>query len=575
MNSFAGSLLPEWMRGYNRSWLKGDINAGLTVGVMLIPQGMAYAVLAGVPPVYGLYAALIPIILYAFLGTSRQLAVGPVAMLSILVFAGVGELAEPGTSRYLELVILTTLGAGVVQLLMGALRMGFLVNFLAHPVLAGFTSAAAIIIAVSQLQNLFGMQTAGGGHALQPILDTVLYTHLANPATAILGIGSVILIFVLKRWKKTFPAALFVVILGSLLTFSLDLSSVGVRIVGEIPQGLPGFQSPAVSMTDFGSLLPIILVISLIGYMESMAMAKTLANKKGYKINANKELIALGAANIGGAFFQSIPVTGGLSRTAVNDQTGAMSGLASLISASTITLTLLFFTPLFYYLPNAVLAAVIITAVISLFDHKSIIRLWKTDKRDLTMMIITLLATLILGIEEGIATGVIISLGMLVYKSTLPHSTELGQLGDTGTYRNTTRYPEARTFENLLIYRYDAPLYFINATNFEEKLGQLIQEKGDKIEYVILDASSMSSIDSTGIHTLEEILTRLHLRNVRLLIAGAIGPLRDKLAINGLADHIGRENFFFDVHDAVQSISGKGHAIGKSYSPMQTNISGR
>lgn len=562
----------SWMTSYNRDLFKGDLNAGITVGIMLIPQGMAYAVLAGMPPVYGLYASIVPIVLYALFGTSRQLAVGPVAMVSLLVLAGVSQFAEPGSQRFIQLAILTAFGVGLVQFLMGVLRMGFLVNFLSHPVLSGFTSAAAIIIGTSQLKSLLGLDLPGGKDVFLILSSAVAQISETHLVTAAIGIGSIITIQVLRSWKRSFPSALVVVVLGTAITAILGLDGAGVKIVGDIPGGLPALLVPAFSVSDLGLLLPMIMVISLVGYMESIAVAKSIANKKGYKVNANQELIGLGLANLFGSFFQAFPTTGGLSRTAVNNQAGSSSGMASLISAGIIALTLLFLTPLFYYLPGAVLAAIIIVAVTSLFDWSAIKHLWHTDKRDLAMLLGTFLATLVLGIEEGIAIGVILSLGMLIYQSTRPHSAELGQLGESVNFRNIARYPEAAVRPELLIFRFDSPIYFTNTSHFEDTLMQRIRERGDLLRHVVLDASAMSSIDSTGIHVLEELVRKLHEQNVTLSIAGAIGPLRDKLNTAGIMAHLGDSSFFFDVAEAVAARSGAGSAARThKYTPSQVN----
>ncbi|MEX0889963.1 MAG: SulP family inorganic anion transporter, partial [Balneolaceae bacterium] len=320
--------LLKTLRYYTRDDFRNDLNAGLTVTVMLVPQGMAYAVLAGLPPVYGLYASIVPLLVYALFGTSRQLAVGPVAMVALLILTGVGEFAEPGSSRFIQLAITAALGVGIAQLLMGVFRMGFLVNFLSHPVLSGFTSAAAIIIGASQISSLLGIDSAGGSHVHTVLLNLVEHFGDVDPITTLIGFGSVAVIYTFKKWKPSVPSALLVVAGGTLFTALFQLQERGVAIVGEVPKGLPGIITGAFSVSDLELLLPMILVISLVGYMESIAVAKAIANKRGYNIDPNQELIALGSANIAGSLFQSFPVTGGFSRTAVNDQAGAISTLA-------------------------------------------------------------------------------------------------------------------------------------------------------------------------------------------------------------------------------------------------------
>jgi SulP family sulfate permease len=561
----------DWIRSYSGDDAKGDLNAGITVGIMLIPQGMAYAMLAGLPPIYGLYASIVPLILYAIFGTSRQLAVGPVAMVSLLVLAGVGEVAEVGSDRFIQLAIMTAMGVGIFQLMMGVFRMGFLVNFLSHPVLSGFTSAAALIIGGSQLKNLLGIDIARTNYVHEILISAFQKIGEIDPFTAAIGIGSIATIILFRKWKKTFPSALVVVGLGTLVTYAFGLNESGVSIVGDIPKGLPGFELTSMSWTDFELIFPTILVISLVGYMESIAVAKAIANKHGDKVDPNQELIGLGVANIGGALFQSYPTTGGFSRTAVNDQAGSKTGMASIISAIIIALTVLFLTPLFYYLPSAVLAAIIMVAVAGLFDTHEMKHLWKTDRKDLAMLLITFVATLALGIEEGIAVGVLISLVMVIYSSTKPHSTELGRLGESKNFRNVNRYQEAKTEEEILIYRFDSQLYFANVEHFRNTIDKLIDRKGEKLKLVVLDASAMNSIDSTGLHTLQELIKDLKERGIELYFANAIGPVRDKLKVCGITQGLTIRNFYFDVSDAIEAFKSEDE-IERKFSPVQTNI---
>jgi sulfate permease, SulP family len=560
------------LQNYNRDAFKGDFNAGLTVAIMLVPQGMAYAVLAGMPPVYGLYASIVPLLLYAIFGTSRQLAVGPVAMVSLLVVAGVGELADVGSDRFIQLAIMTALGVGVFQLMMGVFRMGFLVNFLSHPVLSGFTSAAAIIIGASQLRNLLGIDLPRTKQVHEILIGAVQRITEIDPITAIIGIGSVVAIMLIKNWKKTFPSALVVVVIGTLATVLFNLHTHGVAIVGDVPKGLPSLMSPGFDLNDLQALLPIILVIALVSYMESIAVAKAIANKRGYKVDANQELIALGGANLGGAFFQSFPTTGGFSRTAVNDQAGAATTIASVISAVLIGLTVLFLTPLFYYLPGAVLAAIIMVAVAGLFDYKEMAYLWRTDKRDLAMLAVTFIATLTLGIEEGIAIGVIISLVLVIYSSTKPHHAELGRLGTTNNFRNITRYQEAVVEKDVLIYRFDSSLFFANVEHFRETVQERIASHGKDLKVVILDASAISNVDSTGIHMLQEFIKDLRSRDIKLYIASAIGPVRDRFKTCGITGVMGDRSFFFDVGDAIRYYrQNEEFESDAAHSPLQTN----
>ena len=542
---------------YNKDLFRSDLTAGITVAVMLIPQGMAYSVLAGLPPIYGLYAPIVPILLYAIFGTSGQLAVGPVAMVSLLIFTGVGALADVGSDQFIQLAILAAFGVGVVQLAMGLFRMGFLVNFLSHPVLSGFTSAAAIIIGTSQLKSLFGVSLPSSKLVHEVWLAFLGALGEVNLATMVIGLGSVAVLVGLRRWNKRFPGALAVVVIGTVLTALMGLDGRGVAIVGTVPEGLPSFGIPVFSIGDFQALIPTILAIALVGYMESIAVAKAIATRRGYKVVPNQELIGLGVANIGGSFFQAFPTTGGLSRTAVNDQAGAETNLAAVYSVVLISLTVMFLTPWFYYLPKAVLAGIIMVAVAGLFDAKEMKHLWKTDRRDFLMLAATFVATLTLGIEEGIGVGVLLSIVAVIYSSTQPHTAELGRIGDTDTFRNIHRYKDqVQVYDDILVMRFDSLLFFGNVEHFSDVLQEKLAARGEGLKLVVLDAASINTIDSTGMHTLEKTVKDLRAKGIEFRITGVIGPVRDKLHVSGLVDLIGRENFFFDVADAVDDYQG-------------------
>ena len=426
----------DWIPKYSSDQLRGDLIAGLTVGVMLIPQGMAYAMIAGLPPIYGLYASTVPLIIYALLGTSRQLAVGPVAMVSLLTAAGIGVLAEGGTDTYLTLAITLALLVGIIQFALGVFKLGFLVNFLSHPVISGFTSAAALIIGLSQLKHLLGVDLARSHHVHEILIEAFGRTDDISWQTVTIGVLGILLITGVKKWLPMIPGPLLAVLFGIGATWDLGLTDFGVKIVGTVPSGLPTVAIPHISYDTMQLLLPTALAIALVSFMESIAVAKAIqAKHKDYDVSPNQELIALGAANIGGSFFQSYPVTGGFSRTAVNDQSGAKTGMASIISAGLIVLTLLFLTPIFYYLPNAILASVIMVAVFGLIDIKEARHLWHSDRSDFWMLIVTFASTLALGIEQGIGIGVLLSLGLLIFRTTRPHIAELGQVSGHGTFQ--------------------------------------------------------------------------------------------------------------------------------------------
>lgn len=542
----------DWLPRYQKQWLSGDLSAGITVGIMLIPQGMAYAMIAGLPPVFGLYAALVPQIVYALMGTSRQLAVGPVAMDSLLVASGLGALALSGLEEYIAMALFLALFMGGIQLLFGLLKMGFLVNFLSKPVISGFTSAAAIIIGLSQLKHLLGTDIEGSSqihillsNAFKTLGDTNLFT-LA------LGIAAIVVIRMLKKINRKIPGALVAVVLGVLAVYFLGLSSSGVRIVGEVPDGLPALTLPALDTARISELFPIALTLALIAFMEAISVAKAVEEKRGENhVKANQELVALGASNIVGSLFQSYPTTGGFSRTAVNDQAGANTGLASLISSAVVGLTLLFLTPAFYYLPNAVLAAIIMVAVFGLIDLKYPARLWKNRKDEFVLLVITFLLTLGLGIKEGILLGVLASLLLLVYRTSKPHIAILGRIRDTPHFRNLDRFAtDTENPEDFLILRFDGQLFFGNKDYFREQLQKQIEKKGEGLQYVILNAEAVNYIDSTAVFMLRSLVADLKKENIRFAVAGAIGPTRDILYTSGLIEDIGPENLFSNTNEA-------------------------
>ena len=548
------NILPiiAWLSNYKKEWLKGDISAGLTVGIMLIPQGIAYAMIAGLPPIYGLYTAMIPQIVYAIFGTSRQLAVGPVAMDSLIVAAGVATLAKIGTEHFIEFAILLALMMGILQVLFGFFKLGFLVNFLSKPVISGFTSAASLIIGLNQLKHLTGINISRNNKIQNLVVDATQHIQEIHWPTLAIGVISIIILILFKKYLKKIPAALVVVILGILVVKIFHLDQYGVKIVGEIPKGLPDFRIPHFDKKILIDLLPIAFTLSFIAFLEAISVAKAIEIKHNdYKVVPNQELIALGMSNIIGSFFQTYPATGGFSRTAVNDQAAAKTPLAAIISALVVALTLLFLTPVFYYLPKAVLAAIIMVAVFGLLDFNVPKQLLKYAKRDLVILNITLLATATIGIKEGILTGVILSLGMLIYKSTKPHIAILGKVPRTHFYRNRKRFKDIEIDDEILIVRFDAQLHFANTTYFKDKLQEFAAYKGDKLKLLIIDGESLNRLDSSAIYALNEILDYFKMKNVEVVFTGLKGPVRDTINKSNLIDKIGIDHCFMSIQEAV------------------------
>ena len=551
-------ILPilQWLPSYKKDYFSGDLTAGLTVGIMLIPQGMAYAMIAGLPPVFGLYAALMPQIIYAIMGTSRQLAVGPVAMDSLLVAAGLGAMSLSGMDSYIAMAVFLALFMGAIQLLLGVVRMGFLVRFLSKPVISGFTSGAAIIIGLSQLKHLLGFEITRSNQVHLLLANAFKNIHLINGYTLGIGVTSIVLIQIIKKlntkYHKRFPAALALVVLGVGVVSFFELYASGVQIVGKVPSGLPSFQVPKIPLERLSELAPIAITLALIAFMEAISVAKAVAEKHSeYELDPNQELIALGTANIVGAFFQSYPTTGGFSRTAINEQAGAKTGIAPLISAGVVGLTLLFLTPLFYYLPNAVLAAIIMVAVFGLIDFSYPISLYKTRKDEFVLLLLTFIITVSVGITSGILSGVLLSLLILLYRISVPHIAVISRIKNSNSFKEVARFPGLiEPQDPILVLRMDAPLFFGNTAVFKTTVLENIQQKGATLQWVVLSMEAMSYIDSSGLHLIKQLIEELHKKDLKLLFSGASAPINDLLHSSGILALLGEEHIFSETLEA-------------------------
>jgi SulP family sulfate permease len=546
----------NWLPNYSKAQLKGDLPAGLTVGILLIPQGMAYAMIAGLPPVFGLYAALVPQVIYAILGTSRQLSVGPVAMDSLLVASGLGALKLASIDDYISAAIFLALFMGAIQLLLGLIRGGVLVNFLSKPVISGFTSAAAIIIGLSQLKHLLGVDIGRSSKFHEVIQNVWPKLPFLNFYSLAIGLGGIAVIMLIKKWKKSFPVSLIVVVTSILLMYFSGLQAEGVQIVGEIPQGLPAIKIPTANYDQILDLLPIAVALALVAFMEAISIGKSIEHQHDeYKINPNQELIALGTANIFGAIFSAYPTTGGFGRSAVNNDAGAKTGMASIIAALVIALTLLFLTPLFYYLPKPILASVIMVAVFGLIDIKYPMQLLAKRKDEFFLLVLTFLVTLFIGIIAGIIVGILFSLLLLVIRTAKPHVAELARIKGSEYFKNRDRFSDDVEIRNdLLIVRFDAQLYFGNTEYFKSILAEKVDAKGDELKAVVLNAEPMTYIDSTGAIVLINLIQEFQRKNIQFYISGAIGPTRDIIYKSGIINALGEDYLFVKTHEAVRFI---------------------
>lgn len=560
----------DWLVHYRRKNLTGDLIAGVIVAIMLVPQSMAYALLAGLPPQVGLYSSIVPLLIYGLLGTSRALAVGPVAIVSLLVAAGVSQFAPQSTGEYISLVLTLALLVGIIQLGMGLIRVGFLVNFLSHPVLSGFTSAAALVIGFSQLRHVLGIDIPRSDQIHQTIFYALQNLHATNLTTLLIAGFSIATLLYFKLAAQghlmhlgipahiaiplTKVGALVAVILGTLTVWLLGLNErAAVSIVGAVPAGLPPLTVPVFDLEVIRMLLPTAATISLIGFMESISVAKSLASRRRQKIDANQELVALGAANLGAAFTGGYPVTGGISRSVVNFTAGANTGLASIITAGLITLTVLLFTPLFFYLPNVVLATVIIVAVLNLIDFATFRHAWAYDKSDALSLLATFFAVLIVGIEAGILVGVAASLTLYLWRTSRPHIAIVGQLGDTEHYRNVLRH-DVRTYPHIMAVRVDESLYFPNAQYLENVLLNAIAENPD-VEHLVLVCSAVNYIDASALEVLESLIRELREAGTNLYLAEVKGPVMDRLKRVGFIERLGSERVFMSTHQAMQTLA--------------------
>jgi len=528
--------------------------AGLTVGTMLIPQGMAYAVIAGMPPIYGLYAGLVPLLVYPLFGSSRQLAIGPVAIDMLIVAAGVGALAQSGSDRYVSLAILLTAMVGALQVAMGAFRLGFVASLLSRPVIAGLTSAAALIIACSQLGNLLGVELGRSQFVHVLLWEAVQHAGQTHALTVGLSLGFVGLLVGLARWVPRVPGPLVVVVVGTLGSWGFGLPQEGVAVIGAIPTGLPSPELWAWGLSDLNALLPAAITLALVQFMKDASLGRIFAKRHGYDVDPNRELIGVGAGNLAGSLFQGIPASGSFSRSAVNDQSGARSPLANAFAAGVIALTLLFLTPLFYYLPVPALAAIIVVSGLGLVDLRELQALFRARRQDGYLALFTAGCTLFIGVQEGILLGIGASVLAVLVRISRPNVAELGHVPGTRRFRDLDRFEQAVQLRDILVLRIDASYSFANADYFRRFLLEKSKREGRDVRVVVVDGSSINALDTTAVEALYTTVNRIEEAGIEFHLTGLIGPVRETVRRSGLYARLGADRFHLDPHEAVVQV---------------------
>lgn len=545
-------VILRWLPDYNGEKFQKDLVAGLTVGLISVPQLMAYAVIAGLSPVYGLYGSLIPLLLYPLFGTSRHLALGLVATDMIIIASGASLIANPGTGEYVSVVLLLTMFTGLIHMGLSLLRMGFMVNLLSKPVIYGFMAAAPIIIGFSQIGNLFGFELERSQYVWVLAIDALEKIGSVNLWALGIGLSGIILLVILRKINPLFPRALLLLSAGGAAVWFFNLADYGVELIGSIPSGLPSFQMHSFSLGDLRELLPTAITLVLIQLMSVMSLGKMFANKYKYPLNPNREFFAIGIANFIGSFFQSPPISGSFSRTAVNDQSGAQTALSNVVCAAVIGLTLLFLMPLFFYIPIPALASIIIVATLSLLDFKELTYLFRTKPIDAYIAVFTFLSVLLIGIQEGILMGIGSSLVAVIYRSSRPNVAVLGHVQGSRTFRDVSKNPSAIPIEEILILRFDTSLSFNNSEFIKDFIIQKSEEKSKKTRAVVIDAKSINDLDTTAIDALQSVAETLSDWNIELHFGGLKTPVQKPLMRSGLARKLGGTHFHESTDKAVQ-----------------------
>ncbi len=574
MKTFLRSLLPitTWLPSYQRSWLQADLMAGLAVWAMMVPQALAYAGIAGVPPIYGLYCVPLAMVAYAFFGTSRTLSVGPESAIAIISAVTVGGIVAQDPAEFLALTSLLALLVGGLYLVFGLLRLGWAANFLSQPVLSGFTQGIALIVIIGQVRAVLGTEGAvaarlGELRNLPQIAGLeidyagffvqawAVLTTLGeiNPVTATVGLGSLVLLFAFKRFWPVAPSALIVVIVTILAVSLLGLTGRGVSVIGEVETGMVSLSLPAFSVAKVVALLPGALAIVLLGYSISLSVANVSAKATGEEIDPNQELLGLGVANLGAAVSSGFVVCASLSRGVVIRGAGGRTQIVSLINAGLVFLTLLFALPLFFKLPQAALAAIVIAAMSGLLDFAYLRRLLRIDRAEFAYAMVALFGVLVLGILQGVALGVVLSIAVLIRRVARPAAAVLGRMPGTTTYRDIMSHSEAEAVPGMLIYRFDAPIIFPNAAYFATEVRRLIADAKVPVRELLIAGLQINQLDSTGADQLGRLAEELGGKQIAFSFAGAKSRLREAMRRTGLEERIGSDHCYESIEDGVQA----------------------
>ena len=545
-------LGPGRLRGYGREHLAGDVSGGLTVGVLLIPQALAYASLAGMPPITGLYAALAALVVYSLTGTSSHLSYGPVALIALLTASAVGPLSDGDPARFALLAGALAVMVGAIHGLLGLLRAGAIVDLIAHPVIVGFTAAAGLVIALSQADELLGISIESSGRALTTGVELVRAAPATHPTTLTVGALAIALLMGLRRAFPRIPAAIVVVVGGVVATGALGLEERGVRIVGDVPAGLPSLVVPSVPTADLIALLPFAAVLALVSFAESIAIAKSIAGRTRETVDADREFLASGAANVAAGLFGGFPVAGSFSRSYLTYTARGRTRVAGLVAALLVVLTLTLLTPLLEPLPRAVLAAVVLVTVVGLIDVREARRIARVDRRDGMVLAVTFLATLTLGIELGLAVGVGFNLAVHVVREMQPELVELGRVPGTVEYRNVARQAGV-TADDGLILRLDGPLDFLSSRGFTTGVRRLVAARPE-LRWIVLNCAAVSRLDSTGLHALHELQTQMRSAGIDLRLATMRFSQREVLSRADLAGEALEEVTASTIGEALRAV---------------------